>query len=231
MKAAHATCLAAAALLPCCVAGLAHAQRMPLGPMGDAQVSELLEGDATLEARLDVDLNGDGDIDTVFVAQGSDSRHAVAMLAWRRGEQSGHRRIGRLELDRPPLVRAGLRVREGVLEIEDVTGSGDTTTQAAYRFRFDRKRGGLLLVGLDAARYSRKRRHDAVRLNWDPVSGHHALAYGVPGQGPDSEAGYRYGPARRSTRRSPALAMEQTPSADQLLWQAGVRLGEGPRAE
>lgn len=210
----------------CCACGAAFAQRLPVPPLSDAQISELLEGDATVETRLDTDLNGDGELDTVFVAQGSQSRQAVAMLAWRDRGGSGHRRIGTLRLDHPPLVRARLRMHDGVLVIEDLTGSGDTATQAEYRFRYDRKAGGLRLVGLAAARYSRRRLHDAVRLNWDPVSGRQTLAYGKPSGAQDGEGGYRYGPARSSVRKAGPLPMEATPSADQALWRAGVRLGE-----
>jgi hypothetical protein len=218
--------LAWTTLLLACACFAVHAQRLPVPTMTDEQISELLEGDATLESRLDADLDGDGEIDTVFVTQDSRSRHAVAMLAYRDGADVGHRKIGRLRLDSPPLVRARLRMDGRVLAIEDLTGSGDTATQAAYRFRFDRKPGGLRLVGLDAARYSRKRRHDAVRLNWDPVSGRQVLTYGTPSRSEGSEAGYRYGAPKRSTRKSPALAMDATPTADEALWRAGVRLGQ-----
>jgi hypothetical protein len=218
--------LAWTTLLLACVCFAVHAQRLPVPTMTDEQISELLEGDATLESRLDADLDGDGEIDTVFVAQDSRSRHAVAMLAYRDATGAGHRRIGMLRLDSPPLVRARMRMDGRVLAIEDLTGSGDTATQAAYRFRFDRKAGGLRLVGLDAARYSRKRRHDAVRLNWDPASGRQVLAYGTPSRSEGSEAGYHYGAPKRSTRKSPALSMDATPTADEALWRAGVRLGQ-----
>ena len=210
----------------------ARAQAIPVPVLTDGQLSELMEGDATLETRLDADLDADGETDTVFVAQGSRARSAVAMRADRDAEgETRHRRVGALRLDSPPLVRAQLRMEGGVLVIEDLTGSGDTTTQAAYRFRFDRKTGTLRLVGLAAARYSRKRLHGSARLNWDPVSGHQALAYGTPSRVDGSESGYRYGPARRSVRKAPALAMDAAPTADEALWLAGVRLGEGPPAE
>ncbi len=231
MRRARRTSPRSAWLLLACACAAAQAQQLPVPALSDAQISELLEGDATVETRLDTDLNGDGEIDTVFVAQDSRSRHAVAMLAFRDRDGGGHRRIGTLRLDSPPQVRARLDFEAGVLTLEDLTGSGDTVTQAAYRFRFDRKAGRLRLVDLAAARYSRERRHDAVRLNWDPVSGHHVLAYGKPSLGEGSEAGYRYGPPRRSKRKAPMLPMEATPTADEALWRAGVRLGEGPPPE
>lgn len=216
-------------LLAAAVAALplaAAAQAVPIPPMTATEVSAQLEGNATLESRLDVDFDFDGELDTVFVALGSRGRMAIAMQAYRDAGGEGHRRIGVLRLPDSPLMPAQLALRSGVLSIDDLTGS-DTATQATYRFRYDRKLRTLRLVGLDAARYSRRRLHGSVRLNWDPVSGLQALSFGTPTGGEGSEQGYRYGDVRRKLRKAPALTFGRTPTADQALEQAGVRLGQG----
>lgn len=219
-----------AALLLAGLANAAFAQSLPLPPLGSDEVSELLEGDQTLEERMDVDVNGDGDADVVLVVQGSRSRAVLVLLARRDASGGEYRRIGRLSLPLDALVPVQLAYESGVLRIEDLTGT-DTMTQASYRFRFDRKAGAFRLTGLDAARYSRRRLHDAVRLNWEPVSGREVVTYGKPAQGGDSEAGYRYGAPRVRIRKGAPPSMNTTPTADQALARAGVRLGQGPAPE
>ena len=189
-------------------------------------IYERLERDATIETRLDVDFDGDGEVDTLFVAEGGRGRRAVAMQAYRSADGGSHRAIGVLQLPPAPLVPAQLSFDNGVLSIVDLTGN-DTTTQTRYAFGFDRGARTLTLVGLDVARFSRKRLHGSVRLNWDPVYGNHALSYGRLGGGAGSEDGYRYDDVRRSQRKAPRLTMERTPTGDEALARAGVRLGQG----
>lgn len=211
--------------LMACVGG-ARAQAVPVPLMDAEDISAQLRGDETLESRLDADLDRDGETDTVFVAQGSRARSVRVMLAYRDDAGGGHRLAGRMALPNDPLVAADLGFADGELRIGDMTGA-DTAIQANYCFRFDRKARTFHLVGLDAARYSRRRLHDSVRMNWDPVHGPLTLSFGKPGNGPGSEEGYRYDDVRRRMRKAPALTMERTPTAEQALADAGVRLGQG----
>lgn len=212
------------------VASSAFAQSLPMPPFGSDEVSGLLEDDQTLEDRMEVDFNGDGDADVLLVVQGSRSRAVLVLLARRDANGASYRRVGRLSLPVDALVPVQLGYEGGVLRIEDLTGH-DTMTQASYRFRFDRKAAAFRLVGLDAARYSRRRLHDAVRLNWEPVSGREVLTYGKPAQGEGSDAGYRYGTPQVRIRKGAPPSMDATPTADQALARAGVRFGQGPAPE
>lgn|GEM_PF-933158 len=200
------------------------AQVIPSPGIDLEQISSQLEADATIETRLDVDFDGDGRTDTVLVTQSRYGRRVLAIQAHR--DDGGHRLIGTLELSQQPLVPVQLSYADGLISIVDLTGD-DTATQVRYQFKFDRQLRTLRLAALDVGRYSRKRRHDSVRLNWDPGEGRQSLAYGKPAIGADSENGYRYGDVER-TRRAPAmLTMEQTPTGDEVLAQAGVKLGKG----
>lgn len=217
----------------CVVAGSvctqsAWAQAVPTPGPDNEQIYPQLEHDATIETRLDVDFDGDGRSDTLFVAQSRTGRKVIAMQT--SGDGGKHRVVGVLQLSLRPLVPAQLSYSGGLLSIADLTGD-DTATQVRYQFKFDHQLRTFRLAALDVGRYSRKRRHDSVRLNWEPDSGRQMLAYGRPSSGADSEAGYRYGDVHRTSRAPASLTMERTPTGDEVLTRAGVRLGQGVSEE
>ena len=71
--------LAAVLLLP----GAAHAapNRPPIPALTDQYLLDQLELGEEIEARADGDLNGDGDIDTVFGVSSPDERHLYVVLS------------------------------------------------------------------------------------------------------------------------------------------------------
>ena len=83
----------AAAML---LAGTAHAAEpspltMPIPPITDEQLNAGLEMGQEIEARVDGDLNGDGDPDTVYVVASPDERIVNVVLSVRTSSRPARR--------------------------------------------------------------------------------------------------------------------------------------------
>lgn len=206
-------CLFAATLL---IAAPLSAQPGPIPAMSAEQVASMLDGGNRLEKRIDGDLNGDGDIDTVFVGRGEDQRSLMVWLAYRSEVDFGHQPVGTLQLDPYPLGDVDLSIRKGVLVIEDLTG-GTTATQSTYRYRYDSKAERMRLIGLDAERYSRTNSHGTVKLSWNLLTGDRIVARGEVNDSGQGDQAIDYAPAKRDKRPSKPLYMETTPNPDSLL--------------
>lgn len=206
-------CLLAVALL---IAAPLSAQPGPIPAMSAEQVASMLDGGNRLEKRVDGDLNGDGDIDTVFVGRGEDQRSLMVWLAYRSEVDFGHQPVGTLQLDPHPLGDAGLSIRKGVLLIEDLTG-GTTASQSTYRYRYDPKAERMRLIGLDAERYSRTNSHGTVKLSWNLLTGDRIVERGEVNDSGQGDQAIDYAPAKRDKRPSKPLYMETTPNPDSLL--------------
>lgn len=193
----------------------APAMGQPVPRMGEDEVAGMLGKGAELEVRLDGDLNGDGETDTVFIGRSEEKRELTAMLAYRSEVDLGHEPVGLLELDAYPLGPAEISIRKGVLTIEDLTG-GTTALAATYRYRYDPKAGRMRLIGLDAKYYSRTNSHGWRELSWNLLTGDQTISEADLATGGGDEA---YGPARihKLKRSSKPLYMEDTPDPEEAL--------------
>ncbi|WP_156457723.1 hypothetical protein [Altererythrobacter sp. Root672] len=115
-----------------------------------------------LEARIDGDLDGDGNADIAYLARTEEKRELIVNLT-NGGSES-------LELDTIPLGSGELSIKRGVLLFEDLTG-GTTAVGSTYRYRFDDKSLRMRLIGLDATLYSRTYAHDGFELSWNLLNG------------------------------------------------------------
>lgn len=205
----------------------AFAQRVPV--MGDAELQDLLPDGASMETRVDGDLNGDGETDTAFVwrsAEGAeDARGLVVRVAYRNAFDMGHDPAGEVALDPFPQGAASLSIRKGVLVVEDLTG-GTTATQSTRRYRYDAGERKMRLIGIDAERYSRTNSHGTIKVSWNLLDGAHVVETGEPNTDPASDAAYVYARPDRTVRKSLPVYIEDTPDPDTLLDSEIVPEGE-----
>jgi hypothetical protein len=146
--------------------------RPPLPPITDKMLNEGLELGEEIEVRVDGDLNGDGDIDTVYVVASPDTRTLNVVLSFRSEFDLGHQLAGSLKLEPDRMGPAELKINKGVLTIRDLTG-GTTAMSATYRYRADTAKDPprMKLIGLDATVYSRTYAHDGNEMSWNVVTG------------------------------------------------------------
>lgn len=204
----------AAALLLC---GTAHAApaRTPMPPITDALLLDGLELGEEIEGRVDGDLNGDGDADTVFVVASPDARTLYVVLSYHGEVDMGHEPAGNFRLGPDPLGPATLSIDKGVLVVEDLTG-GTTALSATYRYRADKSRPKMRLIGLDTTVYSRTYAHDGNAMSWNLVTGDvETKVLKLTGEGED--AAYEDAFVKRFKRPGKPVFMEDTPDPEGQL--------------
>jgi len=206
--------LALAALL--LASGTAQAAQRPAVPvMSDDEIAATLEDGQEVEARVDGDMNGDGDIDTAWIVRGDDKRFLHVQFAARSEVDLYHEPAGTLELDAYPLGPAEMMVSKGVLVIKDLTG-GTTAVSATYRFRGDKTQPKMRLIGLDATLYSRTYAHDGAEMSWNVLTGD-VIATRMKLVGSGESANYDKSAVKRFKRPVKACYMEDTPNAEETL--------------
>ncbi len=200
------------------LASTAHAEqvREPMQPVSDEILNDWLEMGEEIEARIDGDLNGDGDSDIVYVVASPDARTLHVLLSYRDEVDFGHTPAGELKLETDPLGAAGLTIVKGVLTIRDLTG-GTTARSATYRYRTAATKDGLRmrLIGLDVALYSRTFAHDGNEMSWNVLTGDTiaSLLKVATGNGPGYDKLY----TRKFRRPVRIIYMEDTPGAEEEL--------------
>ncbi|WP_422061714.1 hypothetical protein [Sphingopyxis sp.] len=206
--------LALAALV--LAAGTAQAvQRNAVPVLSDAEIQANLNDGEGVEGRIDGDLNGDGDIDTAYIVRGDDSRSLHVQFAARSEFELYHEPAGTLALDAYPLGPAEIVIAKGVLVVTDLTG-GTTAIQATYRFRGEKARPKMRLIGLDATLYSRTYAHDGAEMSWNVLTGN-VIATTMKLVGSGENATYDKSAVKRFKRPVKAYYMEDTPDADATL--------------
>lgn len=205
--------IAMALMLPS--AAQAAPARSDLPPMTDKMLSDGLEQGEEIEARVDGDLNADGDIDTVYVVASPDTRTLNVVLSFRSEFDLGHQLAGSLKLEPDRLGPAELTINKGVLTIRDLTG-GTTALSATYRYRADTAKDPprMKLIGLDATVYSRTYAHDGNEMSWNVLTGDTIttlLKLTTSGDGYDKLYTRKF---RRSAR---TIYMEDTPYPEEEL--------------
>jgi hypothetical protein len=123
-----------------------------------------------IEVRLDGDFTGDGLNDVAFIAASEEKRVLIVMAGYVDEFDLGHEPIGQAELETFPLGAASLRFKNGVLIVEDLTG-GTTAISALYRYRFDKTKKRMQLIGDDVTQYSRTNQHDSVKVSTNRLTG------------------------------------------------------------
>jgi hypothetical protein len=205
--------LAAAMLL----AGTAHAAEpspltMNIPPITDEQLDAGLEMGQEIEARVDGDLNGDGDLDTVYVVASPDDRIVNVVLSVRSEFEAGQMLGGRLKIQPDRLGGAGLSIRKGVLVIEDLTG-GTTAMSTTYRYRVAKEQARMQLIGMDVTLYSRTWAHDGDEMSWNVLTGDTVTSLlKVKGSGED--ASYETLHTRKFRRPVRTIYMDDTPEPE-----------------
>lgn len=197
--------------------GTAHAApaRPALAPVTDQFLLDQLELGEEIEGRVDGDLNGDGDTDTVFIVASPDERHVYVVLSYRGEVDIGHRPGGDFKLAPDALGPAELSIGKGVLTIKDLTG-GTTALSATYRYRADKVEPKLRLIGLDATVYSRTYAHDGNEMSWNLLTGDvETKTLKLTGEGED--ASYEDAFATRFKRPSKPVYMADTPDPEEQL--------------
>lgn len=208
--------LLVAALL---LSGTAHAaqDRPPLPPITDQFLLDQLELGEEIEGRVDGDLNGDGDPDTVFVVSSPDERRLYVVMSYRGEVDIGHQPAGDFKLESDRLGPAELSIAKGVLTIRDLTG-GTTALSATYRYRAVTTKDGprMRLIGLDATVYSRTWAHDGDEMSWNVATGDTITTLlKVKGTGEDRTYDKLY--TRKFKRPVRTIYMEDTPGAEEEL--------------
>ncbi len=201
------------------LSGIAHAadDRPALPPVSDQFLLDQLELGQEIETRADGDLNGDGNMDTVFVVASPDERHLYVVLSYRGEVDIGHEPAGNFKLEPDRLGPAGLTISKGVLTIRDLTG-GTTALSATYRYRAATTKAGqrMRLIGLDAKVYSRTYAHDGDEMSWNVATGDTITTLlKITGTGEDRTYDKLY--TRRFKRPVRTIYMEDTRGAEEEL--------------
>ena len=191
------------------LASPAAAKFPPLPRMSAAELVGYLPQGGTLEVRMDADVTGDGLKDVVAVGKGEDVRKLVVLAGYQVETDMGYRPVGQMDMDPSPLGDASLKVQNGVLLIEDLTG-GTTAVSSLYRFRYDRAADRMRLIGDDVELYSRTWAHDGLKVSTNRLTGVQIrTANKLVGHGENAS----YAPAAPVTRRisRAAIYMEEAP--------------------
>ena len=192
----------------------------PRPPVADETLRDGLELGEEIEARVDGDLNGDGDPDTAFVVASPDARTLYVVLSYRTEVDFGHDPAGSAKLATDPLGSADLSISKGVLVVKDLTG-GTTALASTYRFRADKAKAPprMRLIGLDATLYSRTWAHDGSEMSWNLLTGDIvASTLKLVGKGEDASYDKQF--TRKSKRPVTTVYMEDTPDPEEELIRA-----------
>ncbi len=211
-------------LLACC--GAAEVLAQGASSLDDAKLGRMIGPGVDLLQRLDTHLNDDRELDTVYLAQGEDEYRIGVILAYRSDGAFVHDALHPLVL---PDLHGGpptLELRKDVLIVRYASG-GTTITHATRRYRYDPNEHEMLLIGLDAHRYSRTQAHDSIKLSWNLLTGAHVVEHGklAPDDAPGDVA-YLHGSPERTVRKSLPVWMVNTPDPDGLLDAESVPAGE-----
>ena len=167
---------------------------------------------AILETRLDADFNGDGIVDTAYVARVPDEWRTLGVVFGYQDELStGYDPIGEAEMDVYPLGNASLSLKKGVLVVEDLAG-GTSAIASIYRYRFDPAEKRMRLIGDDVAYYSRTDQHDKIEISTNRLTGQRTRQRFKVG-----EVHYEPQPLVKETVSKAAVYMEEAPLPEDTL--------------
>ncbi|MDG2532956.1 hypothetical protein P6144_04805 [Sphingomonas sp. HITSZ_GF] len=185
-------------------------------PINDDAIKTFLEKGEEVESRTDGDLNGDGQIDTVLVGRGEETRTVKVLLQTRSPVDIDLTPVGTLKLDSYPLGPADVVIAKGVLKITDLVG-GTTAVNSVYRYRLvPGAKPRMRLIGLDATLYSRTYAHDGSEISWNLLTGDY-ITREMKLNKKGGEAAYDPIIEKKSKKPSKPLYMEDSPDPNELL--------------
>lgn len=202
---------------------LGTAAREPLARLGNDDLLAYL-GDMQIEDRLDADVTGDGRVDVVYVASRGRQRRLGVIGGGAYTAKIGRRSIATGALEASPQVAATLAFNKGVLTVEDLTGT-DSVTLSRYRYRYEPLPKRMRLVALTCERYSPTLSHGSRRLSWNLEQGAHVIEEGKVVTLDTGEEVYIYESETRTSRKSPAVYMEDAPIPNDLLATGAIPQG------
>lgn len=167
--------------------------------------------DPQIEARLDIDFTGDGLRDCAFVLRGKETRMLKVLVGYATNVEVDYDPVGEMWMDISPLGSAALSAKNGVLIVEDLTG-GTSAFQSMYRFRFDKAKNRMRLIGDDVSIYSRTNQHGSTSISTNRLNGVRITTESEL----DGET-YVDRPAKRSKVATRPIYMEDAPSPAQTL--------------
>ncbi len=169
----------------------------------------------TVEVEIRGDLNGDALPDLAYVAAREDMRELRVVTSYRSATDLGENVAQVLSLDPYPLGDAVLKLRDNVLNLEELTG-GTTAVFSTHRFRWDAKLSAMRLIGLDATLYSRTYAHDGMEASWNLLTGDLVTRSLKLNKGPGDAA---YAKTREKRRKKPSrpIRLEKSPDGGDLL--------------
>lgn len=173
-------------------------------------------GNMQIEGRLDADVTGDGQVDVVYVASDAHQRILGVIGGGARTAQIGRRSIAEGTLDESPQVPVTLSFANGVLTVEDLTGT-DPVTLSHYQYRYEHLHNRMRLFALVCEQYSPTLSHGSRRLSWNLDEGAHVVEEGKVVTLDTGEDVYVYESENRTSRKTAAVYMEAAPSPNDLL--------------
>lgn len=197
----------------CAPALIAAAPRVP--PMSTAELANYLPDGATVETRLNADVNGDGLSDVVAVGRTEEKRVLRVMLAYVTQTDLGYRPVGEAEMDIDPLGSADLSFARGVLLVKDLTG-GTSAVSSTYRYRFDPQKDRMRLIGDDVTYYSRTNSHGSLDISTNRLTGLRIETRSAVNTGRGNAALIPGKPVRRTVPTRPVF-MEEAPLPSETL--------------
>lgn len=199
-------------------AAQAAMQRPEVPLLDDYQIRADMKDGEEIETRVDGDMNGDGDGDTAYIIASDDDRVVHVWFAARGEFDLYHEPAGSFHLQTYPLGPAEMTVTKGVLVIKDLVG-GTTATATTYRFRGEKTKPKMRLIGLDTGVYSRTFSHDGSEMSWNVLTGD-VIATKLKLTGAADDTAYDKRDTRRFKRPVTTYYMEETPDIDEALGMA-----------
>lgn len=211
MKWLSACCLAVAPMFGAAAQG-------PVPPVGDDDLLAYL-GNMRIEARLDADVTGDRIDDVVYVASSAHERAVGVIDGGGPALRIGRRSIGEGTLDLSPQVPVVLDFTDGILTVEDLTGTEgtDSVTLSRYQYRHDPGQNRMRLFALVCEQYSPTLSHGSRRMSWNLDSGVQVVEHGRVVTLDSGEDVYVYESGQRSNRHSAAVYMENAPRPTDVI--------------
>lgn len=179
-------------------------KRTPFQPMTLDEINTAVEMGEELETYVQGDLNGDNDVDTVFIISSDYIRTLYVALASRKLVPLRHVPAGNFKLQIRPVRQAGMSIVKGVLTIEDSVDG----MHSIYRFRGDTKKPRMRLIGMDASLFPQGG-EDGRSMSWNLLTGAAETSLLR-----ETRTGYDALHRTKFKRKSPPVYMEQTPDPE-----------------
>jgi hypothetical protein len=162
----------------------------PPPPLTDQDLNESIDMGEEIESRVFGDINMDGFPDAAYIVFSPDRRELFVLGSNPGNAELPYSLIGKTELMVYPLGPADMSISDkGVLTVEDLTG-GTSAMQSIFKYRWDKEKLRLRLIGLDATYYSRTWAHGGWEMSWNLLT-HKMITAELELQGEDKDVSER----------------------------------------